>query len=390
MEVKQIYELLNTVTSEVLGKTDLVQEDLSNVVEIGNEIFNANAVENYTKALIDHIGRVVFVDRIYKGNVPSVMMDSWEFGSVLEKVRVEMPEAEENESFELEDGQVYEQDMFYKPKVSAKFFDKRVTFEVPISITDKQVKSAFSNATQLNSFLSMILNKVEQSLTVKVNNLIKRTINNFIGETLVAEAMETTAKATAKTSVKAINLLKLYNDSLPSTATKLTATNCILNPEFLRFASYQIKLWTSRMTELSTLFNIGGKENFTPRDKMHLVLLEDFASGAETYLESDTFHNEFVKLPKAETVPFWQGTGTTYGFDKVSALDIQVASNKTAVDVTGVLGVAFDTDALGVTNLERNTPSHRNNKAEFTNFWYKYFAGYFNDLNENFIVFIAQ
>ena len=148
MEVKQIYQLVNSVTSEVLGRTDLVAEDLTNVVDVGTEIVNAAAVDNYVKSLVNHIGKVIFVNRPYSGKVPSVLMDGWEFGSVLEKVTAEIPAATENEGWELTNGEEYKQDIFYKPTVSAKFFNSRVTFEVPISITERQVKESFSSAAQ--------------------------------------------------------------------------------------------------------------------------------------------------------------------------------------------------------------------------------------------------
>ena len=142
MEVKQIYTLLNSVSNEVLGKTDIIQEDLTGIVDMGTEVFNANAIDNFVKSLVNHIGKVVFVNRPYMGKVPSVLMDSWEFGSVLEKISADIPNAQENKSWELTDGTEYSQDVFYKPKVSAKFFNSRVTFEVPVSITEKQVNAA--------------------------------------------------------------------------------------------------------------------------------------------------------------------------------------------------------------------------------------------------------
>ena len=144
MEVKQIYTLMNEVTKEVLGQEALVKEDLQNVVQLGTEIFNANAMDKYVKSLVNHIGKMVFVAREYKGGVPSVLMDGWEFGSVLEKVQAELPQATENETWELEDGQSYDPNIFYKPTVTAKFYNDIVTFEVPVSFTDRQVKQSFS------------------------------------------------------------------------------------------------------------------------------------------------------------------------------------------------------------------------------------------------------
>ena len=254
MEVTQIYTLTNTSAQEVLGESVVVKEDLSNVVDVGNAVFNANAYDKYVKSLINHIGKMIFVARAYNGGVPKVMMDGWEFGSILEKVTMELPDATENESWELTDGASYDPNIFYKPTVSAKFYNKMVTFEVPISITEKQVKQSFSNAQQLNSFLSMIYNAVDKAMTVRTENLIMKTINNMIGETVYAEYGATSQSA--KSTVKAINLLYLYNDRFNQS---LTASECLTDKDFLRFASLTMRLYIKRLSRLSTLFNVGGK-----------------------------------------------------------------------------------------------------------------------------------
>ena len=384
MEVKQIASIMNDVTTEVLGEGAIQTEDLSNIVDIGNTIFNANAVDNYVRSLTDHIGKVVFVDRAYQGGAPSVLMDGWEFGSVLEKITMsELPEATENESWELTDGASYDPNVFYQPKVEAKFFNKRVTFEVPMSFTEKQVKSSFSNATQLNAFVSMIYNAIDKSLTVKVDSLIMRTINNMIGETFKADYAS--AEASSKSGVKAVNLLYKYNQAFSKS---LTASAAMTDPEFIRYASREMGLYKNRLTRLSTLFNIGGKDRFTPEDKLHVVMLNDFARSADAYLQSDTFHEEYTKLPKAEVVPYWQGSGVDYGFSSVSAINITTASGD-SVSLGGILGVMFDRDALGVSNLDRRVTTSWNAKAEFFNNFYKFDAGYFNDENENFVVFFV-
>ena len=384
MEVKQIYTLMNSVSNEVLGTTNLVKEDLTGIVDMGTEVFNQNAVDNYVKSLVNHIGKVIFVNRPYAGKVPSVLMDAWEFGSVLEKISADIPQATENESWSLTDGQEYKQDVFHKPTVTAKFFNSKVTFEVPVSITEKQVKESFSNAEQLNGFLSMIYSAVDKSMTIKADALIMRTINNMVAETFKADATAFTGGDYSKASTnRCVNLLKLYNDKFGA---KLTAQTAILNPDFIRFASYTIGMYADRLGSISTLFNIGGKARFTGSDMLHLVLLTDFAKGADTYLYSDTYHNEFVALGKHETVPCWQASGQSYSFADVSTIEVKTASG-TDVKVTGVIGVMFDRDALGVSNLDRRVTSNYNAKAEFFNNYFKFDAGYFNDTNENFVVF---
>lgn len=380
MEVKQIYSLMNDVTNEVLGTTDLVKEDMTNVVDVGEEIFNAGAVDNYVRSLVNHIGKVIFVNRPYSGSVPSVMMDGWEFGSVLEKITAEIPEAVENESWELTDGASYDPNIFYKPNVSAKFFNKRVTFEVPMSFTERQVKESFSSLVQLNGFLSMLYNAVDKSMTVKIDSLVMRTINNMIAETVYAEFPEGTYTGN---SVKAVNLLALYNARYEKT---LTADKAITDPDFIRFSSYEMGVYANRLSKISKLFNIGGKDRFTPADLLHVVLLSDFAKSADSYLQSETYHNEFTKLPHAEIVPYWQAPGKSYDFSDISKIDVKTGSGHD-VAFGGILGIMFDRDALGVTNLDRRVTTNYNPKAEFYNNWYKFDAGYFNDTNENFVVF---
>lgn len=386
MEVKQIYTLMNSVSQEVLGKTDLVQEDLTGIVDMGKEVFNQNAIDNYVKSLVNHIGKVVFVNRPYSGKVPSVLMDAWEFGSVMEKISADVPQAEENDSWNLTDGTEYKQDVFHKPTVTAKFFNSKVTFEVPVSITERQVKESFSSAAQLNGFLSMIYNAVDKSMTIKTDALIMRTITNMVAETLDADKAafgSTKPNYSTASTVRCVNLLKLYNTAKN---TQLTAATAILDPEFIRFAAYQMGLYADRLGSISTLFNVGGKERFTPKDALHTVLLSDFAKAAQAYLYADTFHNEQVLLPKAETVPSWQATGKDYAFANVSKVDVKSASGAT-ISIGGVLGVMFDRDALGVTNSDKRVTTTYNAKAEFFNNYYKFDAAYFNDTNENFVVF---
>lgn len=395
MEMNQIYTITNTVVNEVIGSTAVVNEDLSNIVDIGTAIFNASAFDAYVKSLVNHIGKVIFVDRPYTGAAPSVLMDGWEYGSVLEKISSEMPVASENESWNLVDGESYDPHVFYQPKAQAKFFNKRTTFEIDRSITELQVKQSFSSATQLNAFLSMLMNETQKALTVRMDSLIMRTINNMIAETVVSSYGITTPGTspvlTGSSTVKAVNLLKLYNNQFTET---LTAANALVTPEFIRFAALQMSLYSDRLTRMSTLFNVGGSQRFTPRDYQHIVYLSEFRRAADVYLQSDVFHDTMTRLPDGETVPFWQGSGTDYSFSSTGLINVIPTSEEnketqTTIKVPGVLGVIFDRDALGVANLDRRVTTQYNAKAEFTNYFYKQDAGYFNDLNENFVVFFV-
>lgn len=384
MNIKQVYDFVNVATAEALGEGVVVEEDLSNIVSIGEAVFNANAMDKYVKALVNRIGKVIFVNRVYRGSAPSVMMDGWEYGSVLQKISAALPDARTNETWELVDGQSYDPHVFHAPKkVISKFYNEYVTFEVDMSFTEDQLKMSFSNATELNGFVSMLYTNVENSMTVKIDELVRRTINNMIAETIHADYASD--GLSTKSGVKAINLLKLYNDL---NGTNLSANKAITDPEFIRFACYRIKLTHDRMRTMSKVFNIGAQPRFTPTDLGHIVLLSDFASAADVYLQSDTFHNELTKLPTAEIVTYWQGSGTDFSFDEVSKIDVR-SSGGHDVSTSGIIGVMFDRWALGVSNVDRKVTSQYTPNAEFFTNFYKYKAGFYNDLNENFVVFFV-
>ena len=378
MEVTQIAEIVNLTTAEVTGTEAVENVDLNSVVEMGSEVLdNDKLIDNYVKTLIDHIGKVVFVNRPYTGSTPSVMMDSWEYGAILEKIQYEgLPEAEDNDSWELEDGRSYDPNVFYKPQVSAKFYSERRTFDIPMSFAQRQVKSAFSGAAQVQAFFAMIETAISNGMTVKMDSLVQLTLAN---------AIATVYNNRVTNPVQYYPLVTMYVAATGDSS--VTASNALVKPEFCRWASMTMRRVVARMRKLSTLFNAGGKYRHTPADRLHLILHSDFTAAAEAYLYSDTYHNEFVKLPKAEEVAFWQGSGTGFSWDDTSKIVVTPSGSDVPTTVTDVIGIAWDRDALGVTNLDRRVTTNWNPKAEFTNNWYKFDAGYFNDMNENIAVF---
>lgn len=386
MEMIQIASLVNEIAKNVTGKnTTLLTEDLSNVVAVGAQIETAIGYDNFTKQLVDRIGRVIFVERGIEVDDLGIMKDNWEYGSILEKIAVEPVDAEDNPAWNLQDGDVVEQDKVTIPHLVVKFYNDDGTFEIPFTITDEQMRSAFTTPTQLGSFVGMIEQNVRNSVELRVKQYQRRAINNLIGLTIKDEAMDT--GATTKTTVKVVNLLKLFKDNIDS-ATTLTATNCIYDKDFIRFAVSEMDKYVGRLREATNLFNIGGKLRWTPRNRLKFILLDEFSSKANVYLQSDTFHNEFTRLPESGKIAFWQGTGDDFSFANTSKIDIKT-TNGDNIKVSGILGLMFDTDALGVNRYYEKTTVHRNEHGEFTNFWAKARMRLFNDTNENFVVFMV-
>lgn len=391
MKVEQLNEIVNSIHKQITGKTEVTTINTSNIVDIGKEIFDSTSVDNYVKSLVDRIGKTIFVNRKYSGSGVNVLMDSWEFGSVLQKIDVETPEAKTNDSWNLIDGQTYGQDTFYQPKVTTKFFNSKTTFEIDVSFTERQVKESFNSMEELNSFISMIYNAVERSFTVKLDGLIMSTINNMTAQIIWAEFNSNGVSNGYKnlSSVKAVNLLKDYNTKFGKT---LTAKQALTDINFLKYASITINSYVDRIQKLSTLFNIGGKERFTPKEDLNLLMLSDFSNSVKSYLYADTKNTEFVTLPQAENIPYWQGSGDNYNFDDVSSIDVitKIQDGTQNIKISGLVAVLFDKNAVGVCNQDRRVTTYYNAKGEFYNNFYKFDCSYFNDLNENYVIFFIN
>lgn len=377
MNVKQISTILQSITDEVIGDSVVVQEDLSNIVDIGRQILDNTSVDNYVKSLVNRIGRTEFVDRVLASTAPSITRDSWEYGSVLQKVRCELPDTTANPTWQLTKGQSVDPFIYNPPEVSVKYFNSKTTFEIDISFTEIQVKESLKSASDFMRFIAMIENRIRTKLTLCRDNLIMRTIVNLIAEKIAANQ-------------GVVNLLTGYNTAF---GTSLTADKAIKNPDFLRFASATIKLYSDRLKTASVLYNNNGYVTFTPKEYQHLVLLSEFATGLDVYLYSDTYHEELLKLGSFDTVAFWQGTGNSAApnFTAASSINAIIASDgETEVNTNGVIGVLFDRDACAVCNDNPRVTSIYNPRGEYSNYFYKEDCSYINDLSENVVVFVVK
>ena len=373
MLITQTKEILATIASEMLGEENtIVTENLANLQDIGNVLITQQNVDTYVKKLVDKIGKVVFKNRLLNSTAPSLLVDSWEYGAILQKVRMKLIPAEENDAVKLVDGQSYDQNVFHQPTVSATFYSKEITFEVPISYTMEQLKSSFNSESELNGFYNLLETTVQNSLTVKTDALIMRTINYRIGKTY------TKGRASQK-----INLLAGYN---AASGKSLTTADCFQDEGFLKYAISEIKNYQDRLKLPTSLFNDQKEETFTPVQNQKLVLLSDFKNTVDTHLIPVVQNSENLTL-SCETVPYWQGSGKTFSFADISKIDVTLDTTSEKAQVGGIVGILFDDEALKVGNLSQYVTTNYNAKGDFYTNYYKEQSGFFVDLAENFVIF---
>lgn len=388
MKITQLAAILNGtlnstgILEQVTGEKAVAAEDLSNIVDLGKTVLDYTGQSNtnydsFMRNLIDQVGKVMFVDRKYTSQAPNILKDGWEYGSILQKVRCEVPDARDNATWDLfnypKAGGAAYPDPFElsKPSATAKFFNSKATYEVPITLTDVQLREAFRSAAEFGRFIAMIENRIAMKITLCNDGLIMATIANLMAQKI--------------NGGKAVNLLALYNGANGT----LTAAEALTDKEFLRFASKTIAQYKKYLAAASTLYNDGGYLTFTPADRLKFIANVEFSKSLDAYLYSDTYHNEFVNLPGYEEVAFWQGTGTTDG-DRLK-IDVTIDDGEggtTEVVQDGILAVMFDEEAAAVCNQNYRVTSQYNGRGEYTNYFYKWDAMYMNDVLENCVVFI--
>lgn len=377
--VNQIFNIVNDVAKQTFGEKAISVVDTSTLVALGDAVLKSDEnTENFTNTLVDRIGKTVFSTRTYTtDNAEGMVREPFEYGCILQKIYVDLPDAKENNSWEI--GKENYTPTFapvIKPTLKQKLFNKQTTWEIDITIPDFMLRTAFTSATEMAVLIDAIFTSMENMMQIALENNKNLTRANFIA-----------SKLHSNKPCGAINLLHLYNTLTSQT---LTVDACMRDLGFLKWSTQQINLWAKRLSKMSTLFNDEGYKRFTQQSDLIVNVLQDYDSAINSYLQSDTYHNEMTKIASTySTVPYWQGSGLNYTFEDTSKIDVKI-DETTTITESGIIAVLYDRDAMGVTITERRGTTQRNNKDEYTDYFNKATYGYFNDLSENGIVFYVK
>ena len=399
MEVKQISTIVNTIAAETVGADAIQAENLGDVVQLGETITSAIGWEQFTNTICDKVGETIEVAREYRSTAPDIMRRGTAIphGSITEKIRVKLPPATVNDSWGI--GQTWTPGAGWtpsdtptndnanpfitvRPEVEVSYFNGGGTFEVDMTIPKFQNRSAFTTPAEVQRFFDTVETRIFQSLTVFRDGLTMAVIRNLIAEKLVA-------------GNACVDLLALYNTAYSQT---LTPAAALYDKTFLRYAGYIMSLFVKRLGKMSRRYNTAGYDTFTPVDRLRYVTLDMFSSAVETFMTSDTFHDDLVGLKENYTpVDCWQaaGTGTGIDFNTAASINVTTASG-TAIDTSTagasntpvyVVGTMFDVEAAWQRYEYARTTSQWNARKEQTTYFYKRDVSFANDLAENCVVF---
>ena len=367
MTTEQIYTLVNEVNAEAFGNNALSVVDTSSLISLGNTVLSSSTnTEAFLNTLVQRIGRTILRFRDYRNKLGDMVLNDFEYGAILQKIKVKMPTAEEDQSYDLIDGQSVNHYEIAKPDIDQKLFVTRTPYQFKITVQDEHLKEAFLGAAEMGGFISVIFGEVRNAIECSLENLSRVTLATAIAETAGTGRM--------------IDLVSLYTSLYGGS---LDAVTCQNDPDFMRFAMSTINTYVDGMQDMSTLYNNGAFETFTPKEDMRVKMISSFKRRLETVVEYAAFHDQFVR-PDIDftTLNYWQSAQ--------DPMDIKITrpSDSDSVSRGNVIALVHDRDAMGVYKKdERVATTPLNAGGLYYNTFYHLKELRFIDLSENFVAF---
>lgn len=396
MTANQIKDIVQSAINQARGSSAVTLTDNSDIVALGETMYAEGWQNDFLSALTDVIGKTIIVNRPYSEQVKGLIKDYFTFGAILRKLDVEPLAVDYDRAWTLNTSQTevlggtndgYQAGVFVikKPTVTQTLFNSFNVWSFEVTVPDVQFRQAFKSAEEMAAFIDAIMVALKNSIVESVDAMARMVYSTAIA-VKCAETFGT--GGTAKT---AVNLLAAYNTL---TGGSMTAAEALMDNDFIKFATKTINLYTLRMQDMSVLFNGLGKKRFTPKEEQVLTLNSEFEAAYESYLMSDTYHNEMVKLGDYTRVNFWQGTGTGYADNmkvnvETPSFTIGEATDKWKVSASGVIAILTDTRSLGVTVYDRYSAVERDNLKRIAQYKESANIGYYIDRGENGIVFLV-
>jgi len=389
MKVNQIYSLLNDINAQMFGEDAVDVHDLSGIISMGDTIVgNAGNTDLFIGKLVDRIGKTVIRTLDLELDFPALYMDSFQFGAILQKITVNPFASISSSEYTVGDNNFTPTLLdIHKPEVMVRYFKSADTWKFQVTIPDDLLFTAFTSETAMSQFIDAIINSMTDSMTIAINNMSRTAVNNFMAEKILANN-------------GVINLLAGYNGIAP---TPITASTAMSDKEFLRYAVNEIRKYIKYMSQPSVLYNVGdgqgnGVVRATARDNMHVMMLTSFVAGVESYLQSDTFHDELLGMPLYNEVAYWQGNkgaSASNDFDTTSTIKVTPSSQAGAqtpqdVEQSGIICLLADRQSIAVGLDKRRSGSFYNSIDAYTNISSTALIQYINDLTENGLVFVVE
>lgn len=381
----EMYTTLQDATNQMLGSEAIDNIDLQGIIDVAKTWADFEK-EQWAGKLSSKYVDTKYVDREYADKRNDVFYeDSAKFGAITQIITMEMPDIIANRSWTQVTSGVTQigQNTVYLPIVDEQLYGGTDSWAVSIAYTGTQLNSAFESQSGLLQFDNYVKLIAQNAITYHKATMNGLNRNNYIAGKL--NAGNTLGK------INYVNMVAEYQRDHGNSA--MTVAEYLSSVNALRYAPKTFKKYKSLLMDMTTLFTTkaDSKGKFIPADRFVFQILSDFEGRMLSEVYSDTYHNEFVKLPFYRDVNSWQALvgADSADFGTLSSIDI-TDSNGHEVTKSGIIGFMVDKWAIMHTLVQNRVGYQRDDIKDISMYDYQFTSRYINNLTLNGVVFVLE
>lgn len=395
----QLATVLNSIVGQATGQTQITPADESQFISVAQKGLQTG-YDPLMTAVSQVLSKTIFSVRPYTAKFRGLMADATRYGNHVRKLTTIDKPWEDDDRFNLVDGQSIDQYEVNKPIVLQTNFYGANTYQKSVTIYRDMLDCAFSSSEEFGRFISMIMQNASDMIEQAREETARTTVGNLIAGTIYQEANSYTTGCS-------INLLKVYEDETGISLTSATVQDPQYFAPFARWLFGYLKTLSDKLAERSARFHqnylpTGGTAvnimRHTPLERQKCYLFSPLLNTVSANVLSTVFYDKYLKLMDHEDVTYWQ---SFYAGDemKVNAkpgvtdndLAVVDMTNVAAIDQDHVFGVIFDEEAAGFTEVnEWSASTPFNARGGYSNIFWHFTHRYWNDFTENHIVLLLQ
>lgn len=387
--------LIDPETKQPISNEAFAALDSQALIDIGKDVTSENTIASLNNGLIALIGRHIIETRTYNTRLPSIYVESYDWGGFLERTRVGLGEIFDDPMYTKQFGQNFaelEHTYFGQPTYS-KLFEEAKAIMVPMSTEREMLREAFDSWSKLNEYINAKEAKIRSTINLALAVVEKMLLQNAI----------------AISDVKNNSAVHLITEAIengiieaPAAGQMYTYEDVRLNPAWIAYAMLRMKQIRSYMYEISEAFNDGTMPTWCDEDPT-LVVLDDFVAAAKVYVKANTFNPDEIGVGALESVAAWQAvldtpeSGDPKKFDPMTLSSVSIAANQSgkigttdAYEKSGVIGLMFDKSAIGISLRRSKVTSNYTASADFWNTYFHELYDHIIDSSYSIVAFIAD
>ena len=403
-QIKDAYQVMNSLARQATAQSGIAVTDHTSFIDAGTKTL-ATGTENVLNTIARTIATVIMQTRPYKGKFSLISATFDQFNTRKAKISFYSDDNSPSGAFNTDlntniatgnvessgAGSMWEQKL---PRVVERFFLSEAAWDKFYTTPLVQLQNAFNDEGTFVAFMNGVLTEI----TNDIESTIEARNRSIVADRVAGVYLQHENGVLGDETV--VNMTKYFNDTCgTSYTTKQIVENHLT--ELLELWASKIKIDSDRLEERTkkyhdpmTITENGTDYNVlrhTPKGSQKMFYFKEFFNQARARVLPEIFNPNLIPETNGEGVTYWQSSKDADRMKikcKPALPDGGVSQN---VELDMVLGLLFDTDAMGTINqFEGAYTTPVNARHLYTNTFYHYKFGAIQDYTENSIIYIMK